>query len=313
MCLYIMSKLNKKKLKLENKLYFQAKKLKQKKTSLKSNEKKKTKRDKNMVELTEDDHTIHTMERLMNIGTSRKRKLPSSFAQDGLDYILDVVDQSDDIQVDTAPKAENQLSDLEDDSDDNCEQLVDTSGDESSNFNSEYGDTSKDNIIMDVHDDTYMDNIAKSRSTDSDDEKLTFVQTSDDKATLTESHVITKYVPPAYRATDEGEQKKIEKIKRQLKGLINRVSESNLQSICFELESFYKTNSRAVITQTLSDVILIQFYTPDPIPERLITESAMVIAILCHNIGNEVVAYFLEAAAKKLQELLMEDNCGRGK
>ena len=318
-----MGRFNKKKKNiLERKLSAQLKfkkdgKLKQRKKVVKSYKRDKVNDDGRSIELTEDDRTIHTMERLMSIQTDKKRKLPSCFAQDGLDYILDVVDYSGDDKPFHLEQEEPSLSDDQIHSDVDSDDKSEMSNN-SDNFDCDTiidDNTFVEDAVTEMHDASNEDVISDdgvSVEDDVDDLDKSHVLTNSQNS-LSNPNVITKYVSPACRQTSDEEKKKFENIKRQLKGLINRVSQANLQSICFEIESFYKLNSRALVTQTLSDVILVQFYTPDPIPERLITESAMVVAILCHSIGNEVVAYFLEAVAKKLHELLLEENCGRGK
>ena len=242
----------------------------------------------------EDDRTIHTMERLMNIKTSKsnKRKLPASFAEDGLDYVLEAIDHLDEEDFKQGSDLENMQDESESSGSDAEEEISDIEDD----LESAEGDESDEMM-----------------SNSSDDQEESDVQESVTPDIEEPSPSSLKYIPPANRISDEGEKKKFDKIKRHLKGLINRVSEANLQSICVEIESFYQTNSRALMTQTLSDVILIQFYTPDPIPDRLINESAMVVTVLGHDIGCEVVAYFLEAVVKKLYQLLQLENYGQGK
>ena len=298
----------KKKIKLVNKMpakhQSRKEKLREKKVKLKCLNEDGVKYSKKVMSSTEDDMTIHKMERLMNIQAGKRPKLPSGFCQDGLDYILDAVDLSSDVSF------QDEI-DSDDQSEPNAERdRISRSKDKTCDVV-----TSDDDIDINSEDENEDFSDDDNNSTGTEDNDITEDNDStgtEDKANPNNTSTL-KYVPPACRSTDHEETKKYENIKRQLKGLINRVTESNLQSICFEIENFYKTNSRARITQLLSDIILLQFYTPDSIPERLITESAMVVAVLCHNIGNEVVSYFLEAAAKKLHDLLLTDNRGEGK
>ena len=253
----------------------------------KSSKKAKKETSSSFSSLNEDDRTIHTMERVLNIKRDKNKMiLPPDFAKDGLDYIFDVLDNvCDDESMEVSEEGSDSLNESSDASETDSEQ---------SN-----GELEDDNIGIKV-----------AEALSKPDVKHI---SSKKKILKPASSGLKKYIPPACRNNTDDENKKLERLKRQLKGLVNRLSEVNLQSICFEIESFYKANSRALMTQVLSDVILVQFYTPDSIPERIIMESAMVMTILSHNIGAEIMSYFLEVVCKKLNQLLQSDNYGGGK
>ncbi|XP_074659239.1 uncharacterized protein LOC141911993 [Tubulanus polymorphus] len=127
-----------------------------------------------------------------------------------------------------------------------------------------------------------------------------------------------KYIPPGKRAelTKISEKKKIqnERLTKLLKGLINRVSESNMQPIANEIESQYRSHSRADMNETLYGLITASCISPIPTPERLIMELAMLVTVLHGNIGSEVGAYFLQNLAMKFDELFRAGgNYGEGK
>ena len=68
----------------------------------------------------------------------------------------------------------------------------------------------------------------------------------------------TKYIPPALRnkmnRQGDSEQKRIalERLSKQIKGLLNRLAESNMHGICREIEGFYNSNSRNDVNQTVA-------------------------------------------------------------
>ena len=68
----------------------------------------------------------------------------------------------------------------------------------------------------------------------------------------------SKYVPPALRrkasGQDSDEQKRIalERLAKQIKGLLNRLAESNIHGIGRDIERFYNSNSRNDVNNTLA-------------------------------------------------------------
>lgn len=124
----------------------------------------------------------------------------------------------------------------------------------------------------------------------------------------------SNYIPPQKRS--EKKHDELEKqfhLKRQLKGLLNRLSDANMHSVCGEVTSLLDHNSRALVTEALTDIILQQCCTPDPVPDKLITEYGMLISVVGNNNGISVISYFIETIAKRLDVLLKVDKYGHGK
>ena len=67
--------------------------------------------------------------------------------------------------------------------------------------------------------------------------------------------VSNKYIPPAMRAKMGSGNEKLLKLKKQIKGLLNRLAESNMHSICRQLEQLYSCNSRNDMNECLSGII----------------------------------------------------------
>ncbi|XP_050388499.2 nucleolar MIF4G domain-containing protein 1 isoform X1 [Patella vulgata] len=125
------------------------------------------------------------------------------------------------------------------------------------------------------------------------------------------------YIPPARRAMMMGESESrkqvLEKLKKQLKGLINRASEANIQSISNQIEELHITYSRADISQTLNQLIMAACISPTLTPERLCQELVLLVAVLHNNVGMEVGAQFLQTLVTELDELFNKSNYGVGK
>ncbi|XP_058064783.1 nucleolar MIF4G domain-containing protein 1 homolog isoform X2 [Anopheles bellator] len=118
-----------------------------------------------------------------------------------------------------------------------------------------------------------------------------------------------KYVPPHLRAkleaskagtsTDPKQQEKLLRLKRQLKGQVNRLAESNVHRISIELDNLYMQNARYDMNSTLTSLILDAIVAPSLTPERMVLEHTLLVAILHANVGSEVGSHFLETVAER--------------
>ena len=71
-----------------------------------------------------------------------------------------------------------------------------------------------------------------------------------------------------------------------------RLSESNLQPISSQIEALFRSYSRAELSETLARIVFDACVSWSRIPERLITEHVLLIAILHRNVGSEVGEIF---------------------
>ena len=70
--------------------------------------------------------------------------------------------------------------------------------------------------------------------------------------------------------------------------VVCRLSESNLQPISSQIEALFRSYSRAELSETLARIVFDACVSWSRIPERLITEHVLLIAILHRNVGSEV-------------------------
>lgn len=130
--------------------------------------------------------------------------------------------------------------------------------------------------------------------------------------------VSQKYVPPAKRlqGINLSSQKKEElaRLKKQMKGLLNRLSEATVQPIGMEMEDLYKKHSNNDVNSTLNVCLSESIIAPFLTPERLVMEHAMLVAYLHCNVGTEVGAQILQDMAEKFSELYeQQQGCSTGK
>ncbi|KYN32983.1 Nucleolar MIF4G domain-containing protein 1 [Trachymyrmex septentrionalis] len=128
--------------------------------------------------------------------------------------------------------------------------------------------------------------------------------------------VLKKYVPPAVRIASNNissDSEKINRLKKQMKGILNRLAEQNMHTIANQVEEMYMSNSRNCMNVMLSTLMMESIVAPILTPDRLICEHMMLIAILHANVGTEVGAHFLLTIVKKLHHMLEESHCVENK
>jgi nucleolar MIF4G domain-containing protein 1 len=73
-------------------------------------------------------------------------------------------------------------------------------------------------------------------------------------ASSTES--VGKYVPPSMRGAPASEAEEMTRLRRQLLGLLNRLSEANMISILHDIEAIYASNARQYVTKIFIDLLM---------------------------------------------------------
>uniref|UniRef100_A0A8C7X832 Nucleolar MIF4G domain-containing protein 1 n=1 Tax=Oryzias sinensis TaxID=183150 RepID=A0A8C7X832_9TELE len=121
-----------------------------------------------------------------------------------------------------------------------------------------------------------------------------------------------KYVPPQLRnAGDDKRKAELEKLRRNIKGLLNRLSEPNMGFVCSQLNELFMNYSRKDMNDTLTEVLLAACVTPTLMPDRLVTEHVLLVSILHHSVGLEVGAHFLETVVRRFDEVYKSSSEGK--
>lgn len=116
----------------------------------------------------------------------------------------------------------------------------------------------------------------------------------------------TKYVPPHLRndAGSSMNSEKLNNLRRQIKGYINRLAESNLHRISIDIETLFNENARHDVNLCLMEIIFDSLVTSVISKERPVLENMLLISVLHANIGSEIGAYFLEKLVIAVKEQL---------
>ncbi|KAI2662518.1 Nucleolar MIF4G domain-containing protein 1 [Labeo rohita] len=280
----------------------------------------------------EEDKEIKRLEKRLGLNKRKNKKsLPQSFTYDGLDYILGILEpgasakglyeSDEEMDID---KAKDDFDELDEDSEGQMTDDENKDESEAEGDGDEEEDDGEDDTQMeeeeDVEDDTQIDEeedvddtqIEDEVEGDEEEEDTDASEENDDEEKDSEQKTpspatASKYVPPHLReAVDSKRKAELEKLKRTVKGLINRLSQPNMASISSQLEELYMSTSRKDMNDTLTDILLAACVTPALMPERLLMEHILLVSVLHHSVGLEVGAHFLETVVRQFDKVYNE-------
>ncbi|CAL9698103.1 unnamed protein product [Knipowitschia caucasica] len=272
----------------------------------------------------QEDKEIKKLERSLGLNKRKNKKsLPQSFVADGLDYILGVLDSGSSGAAmydseDDLDMAKDNFSKLEENESGGSEDEQQMSSDEehSESMNDEIGSLDEDhnseesNAEVDENNGEEEDEEDELMASEPENEK----ENTDDQAMEenTQTTSTSKYLPPHLRNMGDDKRKaELEKLKRNVKGLLNRLSEPNMASISGQLEEMYMNCSRKDMNDTLTEVLLAACVTPSLMPDRLLMEHVLLLSVLHHAVGLEVGAHFLEIVVRNFDEIYKSPSEGK--
>lgn len=234
----------------------------------------------------EEDTYIAYLENKLGYGIGRQKKKKSSLEEDGLDDLLDWADSL------ALPTAIDQASDGEEHKSD--------SDDEESDFESDYespDDEEGEEEEGERDEEEEWEGIASAsdgESHEQTEQHLDDSAKSQPQASASTS-TTTRYIPPHLRKNqDEPESEAIIRLKKQLKGLLNRMSEQNLSSIIESIEELYRNNRRHDVTSSITNLIVEGISSHSMLLDSYVVLHAALISSLHKIIGIEFAAYFLQ-------------------
>jgi nucleolar MIF4G domain-containing protein 1 len=271
--------------------------------------------------LAEDDEEIAALEK--KLGLKGKKKVPQSFKDDGLDELLDGLedDEDEEVQAKRNGKAEEDEwlmrkrqearkrlrgGESEEDEEED-EDMLDESDegdldDEASDmslggFDAEDG---SEEGASEVEDD-----FEGFESEDGDDEPSSKPKIRENPyvAPVSASAAPSgKYIPPSLRKPSSSESEDLVRLRRQTQGLVNRLTEANLISLLGEIEKLYSANPRQHMTSTLIDLLLTSVCEPTSLPDTLIILPAGFIAAIYKIIGTDFGAQVIQRVVELFDE-----------
>lgn len=104
-----------------------------------------------------------------------------------------------------------------------------------------------------------------------------------------------KYVPPSLRKAATSDEEALKRLRRQIQGQLNRLSEANMLSILQSVEQLYEANARQHVTSTLVDLLVSLVSDPSTLNDTFIILHAGFASALYKVIGTDFGAQLLES------------------
>ena len=249
--------------------------------------------------LADDDAEIAALEKVL--GVKDTKKLPKSFGEDGLDVLLEGLNPSSTERR----MAERKRKRSEEEDWLRGKRLKATeSGHGAARARAR---DHKDDKQLAVAEDSFDDsNIGPEESSDagSFEDLAEEASTSEPQRRVRENPYIApaagpdmkdqnKYVPPSMRSLGKGAGDDLSKLRRQMQGLSNRLSEANLLSILKEIEILYQRNPRQDVNTTLIDLLMGLLCDPTILQDTFVILHAGFIAALFKVVGPEFGAQII--------------------
>ncbi|KAM0309418.1 hypothetical protein ACHAO8_009047 [Botrytis cinerea] len=279
--------------------------------------------------LAEDDDEIAALEKKLGL-KGKKKGLPKSFQEDGLDDLLgdlDALDESEDEEVQEKKKGKaeaddwlqrkraearkrargNESSEDEEEEEDD-EMMDDDDDDEASNMSMDEGDFSggdsgDDDSDLEDEDAGEDDFEGFGSGSDEDAPPKPKVRENPYVAPVAATAAPSgKYIPPSLRKASSSDSEDLVRLRRQTQGLVNRLTEANLISLLGDIEKLYRTNPRQHMTSTLIDLLLTSVCEPTTLPDTLIILPAGFIAAVYKIIGTDFGAQVVQRIVELFDE-----------
>lgn len=127
------------------------------------------------------------------------------------------------------------------------------------------------------------------------------------QASVPEAHA--KYVPPQLRSTSKNESEEYSQVRKRVRGLLNRLGESNVEGITGDMSAIFQSIARGVGVQIISEEILTSCSGGPRGNEQYASVFAALVAGLACLVGIDFGAKLLASLAKCFEdEYVKEDN-----
>ena len=265
--------------------------------------------------LSEEDAEIATLEKAL--GIKNRSKLPKSFEEDGLDDLLDGLDDDDALAPSSSPgkrqrteedewlenkrRKANSAADWEEVSgngeafsdgssqeDDEFLNESDSSGDQDDESNEDSG------ALFDGFDEVGHASDSEIDSQPSKAERRPRENPYVAPPTASKDAAPAKYVPPSLRDKGSSETEELSRLRKQVQGLLNRLSEANMLSIVGDIEKLYLTNPRQDVTTAILDVLIGLLSDPSTLQDTFLILHSGLIAALYKTIGTDFGAQSIQ-------------------
>lgn len=141
----------------------------------------------------------------------------------------------------------------------------------------------------------------------SDDSVDEMTETKESQHSDAQPKAVGRYIPPGLRkqaTSNTNETEEQLKLTRQLKGLINRMSEQNIATILDSIEDVYRNHRRHDVTSTLTSLIIDGISSHSTLLDSYVVLHAAFISSLHKLIGTAFAAYFVQNVVSSYEQHL---------
>ena len=265
-------------------------------------------------QLTADDAEIEALEKAL--GIKGKKKLPQSFVDDGLDDLLDGIDDA--VGLSESGRGKRKRSENEEWLERKRQKAyrsnpaIDASAGSGASDNDEDSANSGAEEDLEEIDEDEADSAEQSLFDEDDGDGSLGEEDDDSPPPLTASRVREnpyvastvrtsasneeRYIPPSLRHKGMGGSgsEDLSQLRRQIQGLLNRLSEANLSSILSEVEKLYRGHPRQHVSTILLDLLLGLLSDPTSLQDTFIILHAGFIAAVFKVSGSDFGAQAIE-------------------
>ncbi|KAL6400408.1 hypothetical protein AUP68_16114 [Ilyonectria robusta] len=104
---------------------------------------------------------------------------------------------------------------------------------------------------------------------------------------------VAKYVPPSLRKAAGTEEEHRSRLRKQIQGLINRLTDGNILSIVQSVEELYQNNARGDVTDIITDSIMAQICKPESLPDQFFVLTGGFAAAIYRIIGSSFGSHLI--------------------
>ncbi|GAO15815.1 hypothetical protein UVI_02021210 [Ustilaginoidea virens] len=270
------------------------------------------------TQLAQDDAEIAELERKLGIKKGR-RSLPQAFKDDGLDELLEQVQQNESSSEDEMKKRKSAYDDWLS----SKRRKVDSANEIAVDYRQPSEDVAEstnrqrpnghvvDSVALDLSESEAVENdfghAVDECGSDTETPKSTqFLQRENPYVAPKVHNANLKYVPPSKRHGDDIQRSQASGLlQKKIQGLINRLTDANLLSIVQSVEKIYQSHARADVTETLVDVILAQMRKSESLPDQFFVLtggfSAAIYKIMGSSFGSHLVREVVKEFTQQYQ------------
>ena len=249
--------------------------------------------------LAEDDAEIAALEK--KLGVKNGTKLPKSFEEDGLGDLLAGLDNF--VSTSGKRKREEYEAWLK-----NKRRKADTdvfegfSDDTDEEFTTDDVPTSPDLAFEEFSDDDDFEELLEDNESPPVVDKPRIRENPYRPPISADETAVPKYLPPALRNTTSSDTESLAKLRRQIQGLLNRLSEANMLTILKDIEQIYQNSPRQHVTSTLIDLLVALVSDRTSLNDTFIILHAGFLAATYKLIGMQFGALLLDRLVTSLDE-----------